>query len=375
MKPGKGTTTPSESSQFRDEQTGAAMWQMTAHPSINHNLYFLTDSFLPDERSLIFASWRTGQANFFRAAFPEGPITQLTHSEGINSYSAVISHDGARLLYTRSNQVVALDLDTLDEKILATFADGKLGEVNLSADGVWIVSAIKLDKQNGIAVVATDGSQSEVIHRQDRTIIHPQFHPTDPDIIEFAADPAPRMFLINRDGSNLRCLYEHDNNEFVVHETWLGETGDLVFTVWPRALKRMNLPAGAISTIADINAWHICPSRDGQRILCDTNHPDVGMLLIDVATGDQRTICHPQSSNGGSQWRQNRYALKADFEAAAKAGASDHSTELSWMEMKVDTVYGPQWTHPHPAFSRSERYATFTSDRTGHPQVYVADLR
>ena len=23
--------------------------------------------------------------------------------------------------------------------------------------------------------------------------------------------------------------------------------------------------------------------------------------------------------------------------------------------MKTDTVYGPQWTHPHPAFSRSER--------------------
>jgi len=37
-------------------------------------------------------------------------------------------------------------------------------------------------------------------------------------------------------------------------------------------------------------------------------------------------------------------------------------------------IYGPQWTHPHPALSDSDRYATFASDRTGHPQVYVVGL-
>ena len=45
---------------------------------------------------------------------------------------------------------------------------------------------------------------------------------------------------MRRDGSGLECLYEHGNDEFVVHETFLGATGDLVFTVWPRALRRMD---------------------------------------------------------------------------------------------------------------------------------------
>ena len=45
---------------------------------------------------------------------------------------------------------------------------------------------------------------------------------------------------------------------------------------------------------------------------------------------------------------------------------------LSWMEMKVDTVYGPQWTHPHPSFSPDEIAVVYTSDVSGHSQIYVA---
>ena len=44
------------------------------------------------------------------------------------------------------------------------------------------------------------------------------------------------------------------------------------------------------------------------------------------------------------------------------------------MEAPTDSVYGPQWTHPHPAFSADERRITFASDRTGRTQVYVAEL-
>ncbi len=369
-----GREWPSESTRLTDEWTGAAIWRMTSHPSINHNLYFLTSSFMPDEDAVVFASFRDGRANYYRAGFPDGLIVQLTDADDVNSYSAVISQDGQTLYYTRGPSIVALSLDSLTEAVLADVPDGKLGEVGLSADERWIVSAVRLEGEFGIVVAATDGSGGRVVHRQPRTIIHPQFHPTDTSLIEYAADPAPRMFLIRRDGTQNRCLYEHGDDEFVVHETWLGDTGDLVFTVWPYALKRMSLPSGVIRTIAELNAWHLCPSRNGRFVLCDTNHPDVGILLVNVASGARRVICHPGSSNGGSQWAKDRYALKADFDAAARRAGSGIEQELSWMEMRTDTVYGPQWTHPHPAFSRSERYAAFTSDRTGHPQVYVVEL-
>jgi hypothetical protein len=225
---------------------------------------------------------------------------------------------------------------------------------------------------NYLTVTQTDGSGGEVIFECPRTIIHPQFHPTDNDLIEYAQDPAPRMWLIHRDGTGNACLREHGNDEFIVHETFLGTTGDVIYTVWHYALKRMKLSTRDITTIADFNAWHISSNRAGTKVLCDTNHPDVGLQLVDVATGGRETICYPQSSNGGSQWLKDRYALKEDFEAAALQ--SERERALSWMEMKVDTVYGPQWTHPHPSFSADERWVVYTSDESGHPQVYAVEL-
>lgn len=371
---GKGQTFPSETRCLRDAQTGAAMWQITNTEAINHHLYFLTSSMTPDQSAVIFASNRSGTTQFFRAGFPDGAIVQLTDGDAVHGFSGVIAPDGGSLYFTRSGAIVALDLGDLSERIVAKFGEASLGEVDLSSDGQWIVSAVRVDNVNGIIVAAADGTASEIIHRQARTIIHPQFHPTDPNWIEYASDPAPRMFRIRRDGSDNESLYAHDNDEFIVHETWLGRTGDLVYTVWPFALMRMELPSRRTRTLAAFNAWHIAPSADGTRILCDTNHPDVGLQLVDVATGRRQTVCHPGASNGGSQWRTSRYALKADFEAAARAGASDRSHTLSWMEMKTDTVYGPQYTHPHPSFSPDERRACFTSDRTGSPQVYVVEL-
>ena len=108
----------------------------------------------------------------------------------------------------------------------------------------------------------------------------------------------------------------------------------------------------------------------GTKVLCDTVHPDIGLRLVDVKTGEHVPICYPNSSSSGSQWKKDRYALAADWAAAQQAG--DREKSLSWMEMKVDTVYGPQWTHPHPSFSPDETSVVYTSDVSGHSQVYVA---
>jgi hypothetical protein len=105
--------------------------------------------------------------------------------------------------------------------------------------------------------------------------------------------------------------------------------------------------------------------------LCDTNHPDEGIFLIDAAVGTRRRVCLSESSNQGTQWKTSRYALAADFAAAQSAATT---AALSWMEVATDSVYGPQWTHPHPSFAADERKITFASDHTGHTQVYVAGL-
>ena len=106
-------------------------------------------------------------------------------------------------------------------------------------------------------------------------------------------------------------------------------------------------------------------------ILCDTNHPDRGLYLIDAASGEKRHICLSEATSQGTQWKTSRYALAEDFDAARSNAKSE---ALSWMETAADTVYGPQWTHPHPSFSADETKVAFASDRTGTTQVYVVEL-
>lgn len=368
----KGDRSPSEYSLGRDASTGATVHQLTAHPSINHATYFLQSSFSPDGRTMLFISNRSGAWQLFAVEdFPHGAIRQLTDGPAIHPFSPAFHPDGRRVYFVRGSAIWWLELASLLEGCVIDLGGGSMGECSFDPSGEWLVAAVKKDGQSGLAVGRSDGTEWQILPFP-RTVIHPQFHPLEPTWIEFAGDPAPRMHRIRRDGSGLECLYPHDNDEFVVHETLLGQTGHLLYTVWPRALRLMDWQTREHRTIAELNAWHITPNRAGTKVLCDTNHPDKGILIIDVASGSHQPVCRSASSNQGSQWHFSRYALPADF-AAAQQGAPTGKA-LSWMEVGTDTVYGPQWTHPHPSWSRDERSVVFTSDRSGTPQVYVADI-
>jgi hypothetical protein len=365
----KGEHFPSEWSTFSDRETGAHIHQLTAHPSINHATYFLQSSFTPDGQALIFISYRTGSTQLFEISpYPGGEIRQLTDGPVIHPFSPAIHPNGESIFFVRGGAIWRIDRASLGEQCLVDFPGAQLGECSLDATGGWITAAIKQGTRRGL-VAGVAGKSDWTFIPFPRTVIHPQFHPLEPEWIEFSGDPAPRMHRVRRDGSGLECLHQHGNDEFVVHETFLGRTGNLVFTVWPRALRTLDWTSREIRTIVEFNAWHITPNRAGTEVLCDTNHPDLGLHLIDVAAGRRRRICLSQASSQGTQWRKSSYALAADFAAAAGSAGV-----LSWMEAPTDSVYGPQWTHPHPSFSPDEKRVAFASDRTGYPQVYICEI-
>ena len=365
----KGSAGPSEHAAFVDSLTGATVHRLTGHPSISHPTYFLQCSFTEDQRHVLFTGYRSGCAQLFEVGFPDGGIRQLTGGVPVHPFSALIAPDGA-IFFVRDGAIWRLNRETLEEHLVAE-GGGQLGECSLSPSGDWYVAACKRDRGWGLLVGTVDGRESGFIEFP-RTVIHPQFNPVTPEWIEFAADPAPRMHRVRRDGTGLKCLYRHSNSEFIVHETFLGISEDLAFCLWPWYLKRLHWRTGKVSTISEFNAWHITPNRDGTLILCDTVHPDIGLQLVDVNSGKRVTVCMSRASSRGTQWRLSRYAVDEDWLRARKA--ADRGRSLSWMEMTADTVYGPQWTHPHPSFSRDETMAVFASDMTGCTQVYVAEI-
>ena len=358
----KGSKYPTEHASSLDLATGARVHQMTRHASINHLTYFLQTSLTPDSKTILFTSYRGGNAQIYEAGFPDGEIRQLTGGDPIHAYSPALSPSGCHVFFVRGGSIWSLDRVSLEETLVIEFAGAQLGECTLSRAGDWITAAIKQGSQQGLVTGRADGTDWRLIPFP-RTVIHPQYHPLDPEWLEFAADPAPRMYRVRRDGTGLECLYTNDGSEWITHETFLGSTGDIVFVHWPKALYRMDWSSRAISSVSDSIVWHISPNRVGTRVLCDTMHPDEGVFEIDVATGARRRVCLTGSSNSGSQWAMQH---PADWKVDAKSA-------LSWLEVPTDTIYGPQYTHPHPCYSPGEDMVTFTSDRSGHPQIYVAE--
>jgi hypothetical protein len=368
---GKGAVFAPEWSEHRDPLTSTKILQLTNHPSISHPSYFLQSSFIGGDSELFFTSYRTGAAQLFAVSFANGSIRQLTDGPAIHPFSPAYHEATNEIVFTRGGSVWAVHIGTLEERCIVAVDGASFGEPSLSADGEWITAAFRSGSEQGLVLGRIDGAGWHDIPFP-RTVIHPQFHPLEPEWIEFAGDPAPRMHRVRRDGTGLECLYEHSNDEFVVHETFLGRTGHIVFTVWPFRLCRMDWSTREIRVIAEHNAWHIAPNRTGTLVLCDTNHPDRGIEIINAASGAIRPVCLSAASNAGTQWRLSRYALGADFEAARSAAKSGGT--LSWMEAGADTVYGPQSTHPHPSWSQDETRVAFASDRTGAAQVYVAEV-
>ena len=368
----KGANLPDKPNTFPDPITGAEIHQLTDHGSINHSFFFLNSSFrLGAPKQVGFVTHRSGDPQLCLFDFKTGAATCVSNATGLQPFSPSFSRGGQHIFYTnKQGEVRQINLDTLEDEVLASLEGASLGECGPSPDGRHLVTACKRDAMHGLFLIDIRNRRGKIIFERPEKIIHPQFHPGNSDIIEYAGDPLPRLWTIRRDGTDNQCLYENEKHEFIVHESFLGSSDDLIFSVWPYKLARMNIHDREMKTIAELNTWHMASSRDGTRIVSDTNHPDLGLVLIDPETGGHGTLCYPRSSNGGTQWEQ-------DFAAGPEVWTSIRGEEgksLSWMEMKADGVYGPQWTHPHPAFDEAGERVVYTSDCSGNPQVYVVEV-
>ena len=102
--------------------------RLTSAPCINHPLYYLTNSFTPDAKAVVFASNRTGKYDLFRVEIDTGAIRRLTDVPGLAPFSGnVVGND---VYFTTSDgKAWRLDLTTDEARVVANCAGAGLGEV------------------------------------------------------------------------------------------------------------------------------------------------------------------------------------------------------------------------------------------------------
>jgi oligogalacturonide lyase len=193
--------------------------------------------------------------------------------------------------------------------------------------------------------------------------------------------------VVKRDGGGNRLVYQRkplgkpNQYEWIVHETWNPARGtgvppvarqaaeatggtpvprrEIFTATWPNGCIGIDIDTGAVRQVCSFNAWHPSINRQGTLMCTDTTFPDIGLQLFDPrdGVGDPRPLCFPEASSEGRHWDTDHCPYDDEDYQQGK-----------W------TVYAPQHTHPHPAFSPDGKHVVFTSDRTGHAQVYEVTL-
>ena len=333
----RGSSFGCERIEIMDDVTGAFILQLTAAQTFSTNYYFEHNSFLCDDRTLVFNSQRYpgrgAPLDMFRVDEDGRNLTQLTdekHPLGYFSFPAWKS----RLIYgTRENRLICLNPDTFEEDEILCFEEGTgFGACTITSDDRYFIGITTLkDGTRVIVRMSTDGSEAV-------TMCHglPVNH--------VVANPARPEFTFNGEGQGHRGAFVCDVEtgearpfpfDQFAHCAWMGRKGPMQGTLLP--------PGHGISMIASDEEeaalivtggpyfWHSASTLDGEWIVADTNWPDVGIQLINVATRRYGCLCKSLGSNA-------------------------------------------DWVHPHPAFNREGTKVVFASDRTGIPQVYLVTI-
>ena len=357
---GKGARFAPEQRCLSDEKSGRRLRQVTSHPSIHHHPFFFVPAWDRAGEKLIFVSHRTGAPQIFFEERASGDLVQVIDRSDLAEWSISPSPDGRFVYFTAGTGAFRVSLDDFSETQLADFGavemrekgmiGAAMGTTALSSGGDWWAIPVKAGKVSRFVLVDTRKGTSGVILERD-TIGHPQFCPDDDNLILYAGPLTDRVWTVNRDGSANRRVYaREDRMQWVTHEVWLPGRRAIAFVDWPRGMRLIDLATGKAEWLHRFPAWHAAPDASGTRFVCDTNFPDRGLHIIPLG-GEAQFLCASEATSEGAHW----------------AGPFPYNDGPVAVEAR-------QHTHPHPRFSPDGTRVVFTSDRTGHAQLYEVEL-
>lgn len=380
----KGSVVSLAFTDYTDDDTGIAYQRLTPTDVICHRNYFYQKCFTHDGRQLLFAGdFDQGNRNYYLLDLEQQQARQLTEGKGDNTFGGFLSQDEKSLFYVKNGRDLRqVDLESLEERTIYTVADDWVGY------GTWVANT-ECTQLVGIEIakscwqelsdwkifreyyytnptcrlinvdIAT--GQQEVILQEDRWLGHPIYRPFDSNTIAFCHegphDVVERMWLINRDGSNMRRVKQQAEGESCTHEFWIPDGSALAYVSYFKGKTERLISKADPATLADQpimnmpSCSHLMSNYDGSLMVGDGCDAPVDV----TDQGNYEIVSDPFL-----------YVLNTHTKEAHKL--VKHST--SWDVLDGDR----QITHPHPSFSPDDNWVLYTSDAEGVPALYRAKV-
>ena len=345
----------------KDARTGREVWQITSHDSASEACYFEAQAFTADDKYVIFSSKRTCEWQFYRCDLETGALKQLTSVSDL-SLRYTMHPDGKRIFYIDGRALCAIDVYDLSIDTLMDLSESGLKNPHIansfSADGRYALVNSRSD--SGMSIYRAD-LQSETMEHVltwgGGSYSHALINPAYPHLVTFVPypdtqndmslpmDQRARTWIANMKTGEVKQFLTCPYGFRATHESW-SPNGERFFFFKKSVPGWMPVSIASISKEGDdwqeyytndtIRLGHGRASDDGKWFISDGQDPGYNpLVLLNLETGDTEFLC----------WA----------DASIKEGHGAHA-------------------HVHPSFSSSGKYVTYTSDKTGTPQVYVVPL-
>jgi oligogalacturonide lyase len=360
----KGTRFSAEWRSFTDPQTQVNIRQLTNYKGHSHHLYFTNSGWYGNK--LVFGSDRCNRTNLFSLDLNSGDITQLTDLEPANAdfLFASLNPCRAEIYFWHKRALVALDLDTLEERRLYDVPDGyAVNMTNVSADGQYVCTGIYEDLSSRFAVdllhgyvgfaeyweamphsqivlISTEDGRAEVVFEEDYWIGHVNTSPTQPALLTYCHE-GPWDKIDHRIwGFDLRSgqAWKIREGERVGHEYWFAD-GEHI---------------GYHGHYASGEAFYGRIRYDNSDLVealfpGGSNHFHSNDLSLIVGDGDRQ---HPHLL----LWR----FANGQFEGPRRV-------------LTHRGTFQVQQLHVHPRFSPDGKHILHTSDPAGYGQLFLVE--
>ncbi len=386
----RGSVIYNQFEDYIDSITGAKVTRLTNPDHVSHHMYFYHNMITRDGKKLLYCAQIDGERQLYLLDMETGEAVQLTEGAGIEDYSGMLSPDDKYLFYIQEKRFMKMNLKTGETDCYYESPQGWKGSSPGPSDDYRYMAIVET-KEDTVAVkhgegwnffrenclarplcrivyIDVENKISHVVMEEHCWLGHTQIRPHDPDTILFCHEGPydvidARLWLVQSDGSRLRCCRKQPEDLILTHEFWLPDGKKFAFVYRETTGKKIeNIRMIEPETLEEEIFMecspyaHFITSRDGAYMVGDSQGSDIPIHLLDHTKKEEKKEI------------QNDFIYIIDVKKKEERRLCYHGT--SWK-----AIYGnPQDAHPHPFFTNDNRYVIFTSDKDGMPALYRAEV-